>query len=296
MIDTLFKYYSKRQKELQIGANFIRHSPQNNSPAHVHSDFFELVIVESGTALHVHNNIKNPIGAGEVILIAPGEWHYYENPASFSIYNIIFRPHLLNDFYYDLIEFVPFKTLFGGTMTTEHSKRNIIPLQLSPEIIPEILTACKKLLGYVNIVECGYKTIIMSLFLNILHLIANNCNINTNQDDSDSVKIRQTVFRMQNDLTQKYTLKTLAKSTGMSVTVFQEKFKLIFGVAPIKYLLQLKLEKAKELLLMRSDLTISDIAIKVGLYDGNYLAQRFKKQYNITPSAFKHSILSENKS
>lgn len=289
MIDTLFKCYCKRQQELQIGINFFRHSAQNNPPAHIHSDFSELVIVESGTALHVHNNTKTPIGAGDVFLIAQGECHYYENPDSLTICNLLFRPEFLDDFYYDLLEFVPFKTLFAGTLSIDKNKRNIMPLQISPEKFPEISAACKEISEYISKNERGYRTIIMSLFLKILHLLAVNCTVNSNINDNDSAKIRKIIFRMQNDLTKKYTLKSLAKNTGMSVTVFQEKFKHIFGLSPIKYLLQLRLEKARELLILQPDLNISDIAVKVGLYDGNYLTHRFKKQYGCTPSAFKQA-------
>ncbi|MDR1445445.1 MAG: helix-turn-helix domain-containing protein, partial [Treponema sp.] len=48
-----------------------------------------------------------------------------------------------------------------------------------------------------------------------------------------------------------------------------------------------RLDKAKELL-RTSNLSISDIAEKIGVLDYNYFAKLFKKEYGIPPSMFRH--------
>lgn len=57
---------------------------------HAHDGFYELVVVRSGSATHVHDGVKSHIESGDVYLIPPGEPHYYANARQLGIYNVLF--------------------------------------------------------------------------------------------------------------------------------------------------------------------------------------------------------------
>lgn len=64
-------------------------------------------------------------------------------------------------------------------------------------------------------------------------------------------------------------------------------FKAETGKTFSKYLIELRMKKAAELL-KESGLKISDVAVCVGYNDVSYFIQTFKKHYTVTPEQFKN--------
>lgn len=74
----------------------------------------------------------------------------------------------------------------------------------------------------------------------------------------------------------------LAKSARMSKYHFIRTFKSICGLTPIQYISNLRISKARELMLY-SDLNVTQIAEKSGFNDARYFSQVFKNKEGITP-------------
>jgi YesN/AraC family two-component response regulator len=81
-------------------------------------------------------------------------------------------------------------------------------------------------------------------------------------------------------------LQSLADSVGMSPSYVAKVFKECAGVSVNEYLLNLRLEKAKRLLLEES-LPAREIASRVGLDNENYFYTVFRKKTGQTPNAFR---------
>ena len=60
-------------------------------------------------------------------------------------------------------------------------------------------------------------------------------------------------------------------------------FKEETGESPINYLIKIRLEKARDILLKSSDSTIKNIANEVGYEDAYHFSKLFKKYYGISP-------------
>jgi two-component system response regulator YesN len=58
------------------------------------------------------------------------------------------------------------------------------------------------------------------------------------------------------------------------------------GISPERFLTQLRLEKAKELL-KTEFLTVKEVMNRVGIADASYFARSFKSAYGITPAKYK---------
>lgn len=78
----------------------------------------------------------------------------------------------------------------------------------------------------------------------------------------------------------------LAELCGMSEVTFRSIFTNSMGITPIKYINNLKLELAKELL-SSSDRSITEIAELSGFHDECYFSREFKKHAGISPSEFR---------
>lgn len=80
-------------------------------------------------------------------------------------------------------------------------------------------------------------------------------------------------------------LAELAEVLGINQYYFCRLFKQSMGMAPYQYVLQQRMEKAKELLQQRKH-TIAEVAVLVGCTDQSRFTKHFKNYFGITPSLF----------
>jgi two-component system response regulator YesN len=88
------------------------------------------------------------------------------------------------------------------------------------------------------------------------------------------------------------TLDDLSNHVGLSKSYLSSTFKKVVGDNFIDYLIQHRLNKAKQLL-EQTDLKISEIAGKIGFNDPKYFAKLFKRLYGITPTEFREQKCNE---
>ena len=81
---------------------------------------------------------------------------------------------------------------------------------------------------------------------------------------------------------------TIYKGLGISKIQLYRKTKALLGFNVNDYILSVRLQKAKYLLI-NEDLSISEIAYKVGFSSQAYFSTVFKSKFSITPSEFKES-------
>ena len=82
------------------------------------------------------------------------------------------------------------------------------------------------------------------------------------------------------------TIADMAKAASMSTTHFARRFKAHFGTSPHQYLRRVRLQAACDLL-STSDLTIAEIARRVGYYDQSHLTRDFLKAKRETPKGYR---------
>jgi two-component system response regulator YesN len=104
----------------------------------------------------------------------------------------------------------------------------------------------------------------------------------------------QKVLNMINERIQDPpTLAELASFSGLSRTYLSYIFKEVTGMRLQDYLIQVRLNKAKELL-SQIDLKVKQIAYEVGFTDPNYFCRAFKKKMGLNPTNWRlREILSD---
>ncbi|MEG4321546.1 MULTISPECIES: helix-turn-helix domain-containing protein [unclassified Microcoleus] len=87
-------------------------------------------------------------------------------------------------------------------------------------------------------------------------------------------------------LSQDIKLADLAALLGMSQFHFSHMFKQAIGIAPYQYLLQQRIERAKELL-KQKERSIVEIALECGFNSHSHLSKQFRQLTGMTPTAYR---------
>jgi AraC family transcriptional regulator of arabinose operon len=80
----------------------------------------------------------------------------------------------------------------------------------------------------------------------------------------------------------------LARSQGLSLSTFRRRFLTETGMPVHRYLMRLKIERARQLLL-RSDWTVEQIADRLGFTDVFYFTRCFKRAVGLPPARYRHT-------
>lgn len=99
-------------------------------------------------------------------------------------------------------------------------------------------------------------------------------------------RLGQSLKAIHRNPSHRWTVASLAHEAGMSRTVFAERFKKLSGLAPLHYLTQWRLEKAR-CLLVESSHSVGTIADMVGYQSLAAFNRAFKKHTTQSPGAYK---------
>ncbi len=105
---------------------------------------------------------------------------------------------------------------------------------------------------------------------------------NTNLPES----IRNAVHFLHKNYTKPADIAALARISNLSPSRFHAVFKSKIGVSPHQYLLRLRIERAKEMLVSDKN-SVADVASAIGFEDAFYFSRIFKKHTGVTPLAFR---------
>ena len=98
--------------------------------------------------------------------------------------------------------------------------------------------------------------------------------------------IRNACFTMQNSLSKEIDLHRIASDNHVGYAYFRKMFKKYMGISPLKYHLNLKILKSKELLLT-SDKSVNEVSDELGFNSVYYFSRLFKNKTGVSPSQFR---------
>lgn len=145
----------------------------------------------------------------------------------------------------------------------------------------EVEALFRRLTTYWDKKRPGYAFAARTLLQQLLIAIAENVR-RQNQNYSSSLKVETIVTYMQRNLSKHITLKALAERVQLSSTYLTRIFKESTGYSVISYFNQMKIDKAKELLL-DGDYKVKEVAHLLGFADEFYFSRLFKRSEGISP-------------
>ncbi|MEG3987655.1 helix-turn-helix transcriptional regulator [Microcoleus sp. S28C3] len=256
------------------------HQPPSESPEHClqqHSIGMILSSTIGGAKLNGKHYGSEPCHSGQIFIAAAGTDYH---------------PYAVEDHEFIAIALEP--TDFDNTVyeSTNSNQIEIIPhWQIRDPLIIGIGWALKTELASGGLNGTLYVDALKNaLSLHILHrYCAQKTKMRDFEGGFDPHKL-QIVINYINDYIQRdLHLTELANLVQMSPYYFGRLFKQSIGVTPHQYVIQCRIEKAKQLL-KRQDLSITYISQQVGFHDQSHFSKTFCKIVGLTPKKYRDRL------
>ena len=129
-----------------------------------------------------------------------------------------------------------------------------------------------------------YSDYLANLFT--IHLLRHYCafepKLKQYQGGLSRHRLQRAIAYIQDHLAENISLAEMAQEVGMSQHHFCRLFKQSTGIAPYQYVIQQRLERAKQLLL-QNKLSIAEVAQEVGFSEQSQLSRHLKRATGLTP-------------
>jgi AraC-like DNA-binding protein len=237
-------------------------------------DGYYIVFITKGEGLLESAKTKAyNIQAGTCFLLFPGVWHRY-------------KPHPQHGW-------EEYWVGFNGTYPDELMKKGIFTAD-NPFIDvghnEDLLQLFHTLIKTVSAAEIGYRQIVSGITLQILGLVNAVSKFKTPDTGNQSKLISKAKFLLQESIENPVNLEEMVKELPMGYSRFRKIFKEMTGQSPNQYHLNLRLDRARDLL-TSTTLTINEIAYQTGFDSIFYFSRLFKKKNGLPPKEYRHSKL-----
>ncbi|TZF84897.1 AraC family transcriptional regulator [Pedobacter sp. BS3] len=208
------------------------------------------------------------ISAGTCFLLFPGVWHRY-------------KPNTRSGW-------EEYWVGFKGSYPDDMMNRFFTPEQPFIRTGPNemLLGLFQKLIQIIQAAPAGYHQIISGITLQILGLVQAVASHEKLSFDPTEQLINKAKFLLQESLESWVNVEQLAQQLPMGYSRFRKAFKAITGQSPNQYHLNLKLNKAKDLLLSTA-LSVNEIAYQTGFESAFYFSRAFRKKNGVSPKVFR---------
>lgn len=270
--------HGSKQFPIQYYLDDTDNFPNHNVNRHWH-DELEFAVIQEGTADYLIGEEIVQLGKGDGIFINSRIIHGYEAGGRAVVPNIVFSPELISG---------------GNQMVYQKFIQPILCsriscLYLSSQIDwqNEILQSLQQIFHLLNSEE---ETREIDVQINIasiwrtLYLHQQSCmelpqtaGFLTTQE-----RLRLMLEFIYENYTERIRLADIASAAKVSTSEALRCFKEGADASPVDYLIQFRLNKARELL-QTTENTVTEIAATVGFENAGYFGRMFKKAFGVTP-------------
>jgi AraC-like DNA-binding protein len=270
---------------LNTGCNQIKKHvayPSPEHPAHHYfnwnkgriMDEYQIIYITKGEGVFESINCgQQLIKQGTILFLFPGEWHRFKPDSETG----------WDEFW------VGFKGTIIENIEHHHfiSKENpILEIGLHDSIIELFINIIDK----TKAERTGYQPLVSGI---VMHLLGKIHSLTKQQrfhdEDITETIINQARIIFRTNIEQDIPMDKIAEELNVSYAWFRKAFKAYTGISPHQYMLQLKIEKAKMLLLDQSK-TIKEIAFGLNFESAFYFSKFFKEKVGISPELYRKSI------
>lgn len=230
---------------------------------------YQVIYVCEGQCVVTLKETKITANAGDYIIYRPGEVQDYllakkAKPRTFWIH-------------------------FNGKMCSELFET--LCLQdahiVSAENNRELEFLVTRICHHYNLKTPNYEMICSGLMQSVLTLLSNEFHNRKHPSDlTGNDKISEMISRVKMTPNLNFSVAKCAETCNMSKSHFARVFKQITGKPPVQFMLEIRIERAKELLDF-TDKSIAEIAEVSGFPDQNYFARIFKKFTHLSPTEYR---------
>lgn len=253
---------------------------------HKHVNFSELVIVLNGHATHVVNNEESFIKKGNVFVLNGGTHHAYKAPHEFKICNVMYRPEMLKSAGPDLRSLNGYQALFILEPFYRSKNSYESKLNLSIPNLEYVAALVQVMINEYETKQQGYQTMLASRFMELVVYLSRQYDHQETGVANSLMHLASAISYIEDHYLDPISLEEIASKSEISVRHLNRIFQAYYQTTPIAYLHRLRLERACTLL-KQTHLSITEIAYACGFNDSNYLTRQFKKNFDMTPKAYR---------
>lgn len=235
---------------------------------------YQLIYISAGSGIFESTNGgKITIREGAVILLFPGEWHRYkpQDRTGWSEYWVGFNGKIADNLIRHSFFSKKKPVFFTG-------------------VRPDIIRLYQDIVDYTRYERSGYQPLVSGCVLYLLGLVysLSKQQALSRTDDDHQQLVQKATALLRENVETKVTIEEIADQLKISYSLFRKVFKKYSGIAPGKYLLQLKIDRAKHLLLY-TDKLIKEIAYDLNFESEYYFSKFFKEKTGVSPLTYKKS-------
>ncbi len=267
----------------------IERNPELPYPLHSH-DFYELVVIVSGTGTHFTQSNSFTLHPGNVFVITPGLEHGYHDVDNLRLYNILFDNKLFEDSFYDLRNMPGYHAM----LRLEPSYRNETGLsnlmQLTPAQLAEIMPLLEQMQTEGDAIESDIGAqskafaYLLLLLVSLFRIYADH----PRKDNHTIMRIADALSFLESHANRPVSTKELMELTNMSASTLNRHFQNATGLSPVEFHIQRRIEYACRLI-RTSDLSMGEISEATGFNDANYFSRQFRKVMGMSPRQYRNN-------
>ncbi len=255
-------------------------------------DYLEIGYIVEGKGFLNINNKKCPINKDDIIIIGNHELHTWTKLKNegFTILVIFFLPEFIYKAGGSEIDLDYLKPFF---LRNESFSNIIHSTKINYKNIQDYIDKIHYLLKGNN---SNYRINVKTYLINILWTISNyfeSDNLQPTEEYSKKIedinKLKEVIAFIQTEYHNNITLEEISKKANFSPCYFCKFFKKVVGCTFTKYLLNIRIDKAKELLLTEN-ISITAIAYRVGFENLSYFFRKFRELTGLSPKEFRYEI------
>lgn len=261
--------------------------PESSVPLHYH-DCVELLLTIDGNALcQINENTRLKFHKGDLFVISGDLAHRIYDLKDFSAYRILFDISLLDGLCTEVKNSPGYNSMISMSSLSFSGYGYSAALYVNEFYFDRIVAMFKEVICEYEHGEYMHENYMIQC-LHVLITLIMKCY----DDRVRNKKITPAdlaVGIMQTRLHEKLVIADIAKEFGITPRYFRTLFEERWGVPPAQFLTDLRLRKAKTLLLL-ADMSITDIAMACGFCDNSHFSNVFTKNEGISPREYRKTL------
>jgi AraC-like DNA-binding protein len=247
-------------------------------------EFFELVFIDRGIALHSHEGHTEILTTGDIFLILPGEEHSYISTNNTALYNCLFTAEALHGLDSDLQCVGELSGLLNPGRQ-ERFRRVHAGVAERQEIILKLGQLIWERLNRPVGWQLKCKVLLVDLLIAYARLASSRQKIDS-EPGSSFRQILKAAAYIENHCERELLVEEIAQASGLSVSYLSRQFKGYLGTSPSEYVRNFRIAKAADLL-RQSERQVADIAREMGFGDITLFSRQFRQVTGISPTQFR---------
>jgi AraC-like DNA-binding protein len=277
-------------------ARVVVHREVRQLPMSQHRhEFFEIVLILSGSGIHLTGDFRHRLESGDVLVIDPRRSHGYEDTRGLNLVNILVRADLLPRIARDLGGLPGFHALF--TLATVRWQRSSYSsrLRLSAADMQQAGTWTDQLEEESHRGDQGGHLLAEAYLTLIVGLLARRYARGVpRREERSGNRLGRLLGWIECHLAEPITVERLAAEAGMSVRSFHRHFRDGVEESPTAYVLRQRIRRATEILRAEPATGMVEVASRCGWDDPNYFSRIFRRHMGCSPSQYRSGTMQLN--